>query len=88
MKIRSLFIATLFLAAFVLVLGPTLAHAVPITYMEQFTGTGSLGSQPFTNAQITLTAVGNTANVTCGATSCQISSLPATVNVAGIGTRP
>jgi hypothetical protein len=86
MKTRILFLTTLFLAGLGLSLGATLAHAAPITYTEQFTATGSLGDQDFANALVTFTAVGNTSNVTCGSNSCEISSLPTTVNVAGVGT--
>src|ERR1700674_1220042 len=42
------------------------AWAVPITYVETTTATGSLGGTPFTNALVTVTLTGNTSNIAPG----------------------
>jgi hypothetical protein len=87
---RLFFLTTLLLAGLGLILGARLAHAAPITYTETFivpdgelvTGSGNIFLE---DNQVTITAVGNTNNVTCGSSPtptphsfCQISSLPAT----------
>src|SRR5262245_47323214 len=39
------------------------AQATPITYREMITGTGTLGSSPFTNTVVTVSFFGDTSNV-------------------------
>jgi len=56
-----------------------------ITYTEQFTASGTLGAQTFTDAQVTITMTGDTANVfASGANFGNHTS--ATVTIAGVGT--
>ncbi len=62
-----------FLPALGLVVASTIvagspAFAIPITYTEQVTGTGSLGGVVFSNASIVLTMSNDTTNVTGGPT--------------------
>jgi hypothetical protein len=58
-----------------------------ITYTEQATASGSLGSTSFTNALVTLTFTGDTANVTQPRPGIFANSTgTATVTVAGLGT--
>jgi hypothetical protein len=54
----------LLIATVVLVASTIAASATPITYTDTFTGSGSLGGVSFTNQLVTLTGVGDTANVT------------------------
>lgn len=61
-------------------------QAEPITYVEQAVASGSLGSQSFSNALVTVTFTGDTANVTGGAGNLSNAVGEATVTVAGIGT--
>jgi hypothetical protein len=75
------------LAAVACLLGcalPGTGRAGMITYTETYTGTGSLGTTNFTDAMVTLTGTGDTANVT--GTTFIVNSVTATVNVAGVGT--
>jgi PEP-CTERM motif len=58
--------------------------ATPITYSEAVTATGSLGASPFTNALVTITLTGDTANVTGFSTF--LNPGVATVAVSGLGT--
>jgi hypothetical protein len=54
----------LIVAALALLLyGACPVNAVPITYVEETIGTGTLGSSSFTNSLVTLTLVGDTTNV-------------------------
>ena len=79
-----------FLAAVACLCGCALGgtgRAESITYTEQATASGSLGSTSFTNALVTLTFAGDTANVTqIGQGEFANSTGTATVTVAGIGT--
>ncbi|HEY2844429.1 MAG TPA: PEP-CTERM sorting domain-containing protein [Bryobacteraceae bacterium] len=43
-----------------------IASAVPITYVETTTATGTLGGTAFTSASVTVTLVGDTSNITSG----------------------
>ena len=74
------------------------AHAVPITYTQTGIASGSLGGLTFTNAQIVLSATGDTDNVVpngefeddgeivpAGMYFINVSSLT-TIDIAGIGT--
>jgi hypothetical protein len=58
--------------------------ATPITYSEAVTATGSLGASAFTNALVTITLTGDTANVTGLGTF--LNPGVATVAVSGLGT--
>lgn len=63
------------------------AEAVPITYTEQVTATGSLGSSIFTNALVTITFTGDTNNVYTPVFGALAKSAGTTVvAVAGLGT--
>jgi hypothetical protein len=79
--------ATLILAAVALMLcSAALVQAGAITYTEQATATGTLGSSAFNSALVTITFVGDTTNVVCGGGFCYNAVGTATVNVAGVGT--
>jgi hypothetical protein len=62
--------------------GTTSARAVPITYTEQATASGSLGGVAFTDATVTLTMVNDTANVT-GGPLLFVNTGSTTLNIAG-----
>src|SRR5262249_50990199 len=68
------------------------ASADPITYTESATATGSLGSNSFTNALVTITAFADTSGVfvgpSCGRLSVFNTATTAFVSVAGIETKP
>ena len=73
-------------AVAVLLGGVRQAEAGPITYTEQATASGTLDGTPFTNALVTLTFAGNTANVTFNGVLFANFIGTTTVDVAGIGT--
>jgi hypothetical protein len=60
-------------------------RAGPITYTEQFTASGSLGTQSFTNAMVTITGTGDTANIVSSGLNI-FNPVTATVTIAGLGT--
>jgi PEP-CTERM motif len=60
------------------------AHADTVTYTETATVTGSLGGTPFTNATVTLSGTGETANITSIFTNIYDLLLPVSVQVSGI----
>jgi hypothetical protein len=64
------------------------AFAAPITYTLSGPVSGTLGATPFTNAQITIVATGDTSTVDCGAPIfCNtLSSVTFTINGVGSGT--
>jgi hypothetical protein len=62
------------------------ADATQITYTDQGTISGSLGASAFTNALVTVSFTGDTANVTGGLGFWSNSVGTATVTVAGVGT--
>jgi hypothetical protein len=65
------------------------ASADPITYTESATATGSLGSNSFTNALVTITALADTSGVApCGHLTVCNTATTAFVSVAGIETNP
>lgn len=67
----------------------TRMQASPIAYTLATTATGTLGGSSFTNALVTVTLIGDTANVVPGTApfvGTVANSGTATVNVAGIGT--
>src|SRR5581483_4112687 len=83
---RRLVLAT---AAVVLLSSATQMRANPITYTISSMVSGTLGASSFTDALVTLTLTGDTANITPGPapfTDVDVNTGAATVNVAGIGT--
>lgn len=70
------------------------AEATPITYIEEFTATGSLGTSTFTNADLRYSFTGDTENVVTVPCNCRTPDVPiyenttgtTTVSVSGIGT--
>lgn len=67
----------------------SVAHATSITYSLTKTASGTLDGSSFTNAQVTVTLTGDTANAGPGPvpyTAIVVNSGSATVNVSGIGT--
>ncbi len=79
--LRVLILATLTL----LLLGVGQALASPITYTEKATASGTIGSSSFLNVLITITMLGDTANVTGGAGFFTNSIGTMTIDIAGIG---
>src|ERR1700674_1719277 len=77
-------------ALFALFIGASFASAQAIRFTESVTASGSLGSTSFTNSLITLTATGNTSNVTHPSlTDPGFSELlvpAASISIAGLGT--
>jgi hypothetical protein len=63
-KSAFLLVTTMFLTGLGLMLGAPFAHAVPIAYTINFGATGSLGSTNFVGQNVSITFIGNTANVT------------------------
>jgi hypothetical protein len=61
------------------------SRADNIVYTETATATGSLGGQIFTNALVTLTATGDTANVSSDGFQSAEMSVPLELTVAGVG---
>ena len=65
---------------------PTGASALPITYEQLVTASGSLGASDFTNALVTLTAMADTTEVAqLAGGAFRVQSSSATVNVMGVG---
>ncbi|MEO6982343.1 MAG: PEP-CTERM sorting domain-containing protein [Edaphobacter sp.] len=71
------------LALAAVIAAPVALHATPITYIETFTGSGSLGSTSFTDQLITLTGVGDTDNVVNQGGNLFTNIVPATLDIAG-----
>jgi hypothetical protein len=68
-------------------LGATGAGAVPITYTETTTGTGTLGSTAFTDSAVTVSFAGDTSGVVTLAPGVLLNPAGiASVTVAGLGT--
>jgi hypothetical protein len=67
------------------VASPDVASADPVTYTETATATGSLAGQSFTNALLTLTATGDTANVTSDGFQLAEMSVPLELTIEGLG---
>jgi hypothetical protein len=61
------------------------AEAETITYIETATATGSLAGQSFTDALVTLTATGDTSNVTSDGFQSAEMSIPLELSIAGVG---
>jgi hypothetical protein len=64
---------------------PGTGRAGMITYTEQFTATGTLGTKTFTDAMVTITGTGDTANARQSGPVTFVNGVTATVTVAGIG---
>src|SRR5215831_10513320 len=61
--------------------------AQTLTCSFQFSGSGTIGTQKFTNAAITVTTVGDTSNrLSSGAGEYYINNTSASISVSGIGT--
>jgi hypothetical protein len=75
-------------ATLLLCLAAPSAFAAPITYTLSGPVSGTLGATPFTNAQITIVATGDTSTADCGAPIfCNtLSSVTFTINGVGSGT--
>jgi hypothetical protein len=74
----------LFAASAILALSATAARADTLTYTESTTASGALDGSSFSNALVTLTLTGNTANITGSSPVLNLVG-PTTVSVAGIG---
>jgi hypothetical protein len=68
MRKRSVCLSTLVLSVASTIIASSPAGAIPITYTEQVTATGSLGGVAFTDASIVLTMNNDTTHVTGGPT--------------------
>jgi hypothetical protein len=64
---------------------PGSGRAGPISYTETFTASGTLGTQSFTDAMVTITGTGDTANISASGANF-FNPVTATVTIAGIGT--
>jgi hypothetical protein len=64
---------------------PGTGRAGMITYTETFTASGTLGTQTFTDAMVTITGTGDTTGVVASGASF-FNAVTATVTIAGIGT--
>lgn len=70
-----------------LVAAASLAHAGIIVYTDSVTANGIIGSTQFTDARVTLMAIGNTADVTNPSSQFYELTVPAfSINIAGVGT--
>jgi hypothetical protein len=68
-------------------MGASFASAATITFTESVTASGSLGSNSFTDALVTLKATGNTSNVTQPFPGFfELEGLAVSINIAGLGT--
>jgi hypothetical protein len=70
----------------ILMLGAFAGMAQTLTCTFQFTGSGTLGTQAFTNAAITVTSVGNTGNRQLSAIESYLINDSASVVISGVGT--
>jgi hypothetical protein len=77
---------TFLLAPFVLLFAAGLAQADTITYTESATASGSLGGTPFSDSLITLTFVGDTANIVSSPSFYSIALGSITIGVSSLGT--
>lgn len=70
-----------------LVFAPVSARAVPITYVYEGTGSGTLGEGSFSEASFTISALADTDNITAWqATNRQNTHQSTTITIAGLGT--
>jgi len=67
-------------------LGAVAGVSQTLTSTFQFTGSGTLGTQAFTNAAITVTTVGNTANRQVSTVESYLINDSASILISGIGT--
>jgi len=58
-------------------------HAAPVTYIEKFFGDVTIGSATYNNKNITLTGVGNTADITTPNSYEYLDEVTATFSIAG-----
>jgi len=58
-------------------------HAAPVTYIEKFFGDVTIGSTTYNNKNITLTGVGNTADITTPNSYEYLDEVTATFSIAG-----
>jgi hypothetical protein len=87
MRKQATFLPALALGAAGAILSATPSSAVPITYTEQVTASGSLGGTPFTNATVKLTMSNDTTNVSGSSPSFfNVQTMPLTLNVTGFPT--
>src|SRR2546425_440032 len=74
-------------ACLALLIGASFASASTITFTESAVASGMLGNNSFVNSLITLTATGDTSNVTPrGPGWFWLSGLPVSINIASLGT--
>jgi uncharacterized protein (TIGR03437 family) len=80
--------ATIILLICLLTFGAFVAMAQTLTCTFQFTGSGTLGTHAFTNAAITLTTVGNTANrqITVPGLAFYIANDSVSISISTVGT--
>lgn len=64
----------------------TAAHADPITYQISATASGTIGATNFSNALVTLTGTGNTANIVSIFGFAFAAPITTTVTIQGVGT--
>jgi probable HAF family extracellular repeat protein len=71
----------------ILTIGALAGTAQTLTCTFQFTGSGTLGAQAFTNAAVTITTVANTTNISgsLAAGSTSLTNASASILVAGVG---
>jgi hypothetical protein len=75
------------IASFALLIGASFAKADLVTFTESVTASGSLGSTPFTDKVVTLTATGDTSNVTNPSLGVfYLPGLVVSINITGLGT--
>jgi PEP-CTERM motif len=77
--VKAIIFALLFLSLAVI------GTATPITYIEQATASGTIGTLTFTDALLSLTFTGSTTNVTGGAGFFSIDATDTVLNIGGIG---
>ena len=81
------FLFAMSVCAIVIVAGTPSASAGLITYTQTGTATGTIGSTAFTDAAVTMTMVGDTANVSTVTPGTLIENAgTTTINIAGVGT--
>jgi hypothetical protein len=73
-------------AAWMMLLGASIALASPIQYTDEFTGSGTLGNASFMDALVIISFTGDTSNVIESSGIFYNEVGTATVDVAGIGT--
>src|SRR5580698_8966577 len=74
--------------AILLALAAPIAMAVPVTYTFTATGSGMIGSTPFTNVLVTVTAIGDTNAIfqASGQPNDFVNPTQASVSIPGVGT--